>query len=70
MDFCNSDDFLCELGSYYVDGFNECLYQVKASFPDLDLSQISIDAVDQTPARSVELEGIDELFEADPTLDA
>ena len=65
-EFRNSD----ELGGCYADGFNECLCQVKAFFHDLYLSQISIDVVAQTPARSIELEGIDELFEADPTPDA
>lgn len=38
MDFPNSDDFLVELGSCYVDGFKERLRQVKALFPDLDMS--------------------------------
>ena len=44
-EFCNFDGFLYELGSCYADGFNECLYQVKALFPNLDLSQISINVV-------------------------
>ena len=35
-------------------------------FLDLDVSQISIDAVAQTLARSVELEGTDEMLKADP----
>ena len=60
--FCNSDGFFYELGDCYADGFNECLRQVKALFPDLDISQISINAMAQIPARSIELEGTDALF--------
>ena len=69
-EFRNSNAFLYELDDCFVDGFNDCLQQVKASFLDLELSQISIDTVAQTPAKSIELEGTDELFKADPTLDA
>ena len=43
---------------------------MKALFPDLDVSQISIDVVAQTPTKSVEPEGTNELFEADPIPDA
>ena len=68
--FCNSDGFFYELGGCYADGFNECLRQVKALFPDLDISQISINAMTQIPARSIELEGTDALFQANPTPDA
>ena len=47
------DDFdalLNELSGSFVDGFDDCFCQVKASFPDLDLSYISIEAQAQTPA--------------------
>ena len=37
-EFHDSDAFLYELGGCLADGFNDCLYQVKASFPNLDLS--------------------------------
>ena len=43
-EYCNSDDLLYELGSFFTDGFDDCLHQVKTTFLDLDLSQISIDA--------------------------
>lgn len=39
---------------------------MKALFPDLDVSQISIDVVAQTPTKSIELEGTNELFKVDP----
>lgn len=69
-EFYNSDSFLYELGGCFADGFNDCLRQVKASFPNLVLSQISIDARAQTPARSIDPEGTNELFEDDLTPDA
>ena len=52
------------------DGFNNCLHQVKASFPDLDLSQISINDVAQTLVRSVDPKGTDKLFMNDHIPDA
>ena len=68
-EFRNFDGFLSKLGGCYANNFNECLRQVKAFFPDLYVSQVSLDDVAQTPARSVESGGIDELFEGDPTPD-
>ena len=38
------DDLLRELNSSFADGFDDCFQQVKASFPNLDLSRISIDS--------------------------
>ena len=65
-EFRNFDAFLYELGGCFADGFNDWLHLVKASFLDLELSQISIDAATQTPTRSVEPEDTDELFKANP----
>ena len=48
-----------------MDGFNDCLHQVKASFLDLDLAHVSIDALAQTPAQPVYSESTDELFAND-----
>lgn len=66
----SSDGFLAELGGCYADKFNECLHQFKALFPNLDVSRVSLNNVAQTPARSIEFEGTDKLFSADPTPDA
>lgn len=55
-----------DLGGSFTNGFDDCFCQVKASFSDLDLSYISINAQDQIPACLVDFEGIDELF-ADET---
>lgn len=64
-EFRDFDALLYELGICFADGFNNCLCQVKASFLDLDLSQISIDASTQTLARPINPEGIDKLFGVD-----
>ena len=63
--FHNFDGFLTKLSDCYDDGFQECLHQVKALYPDLDVSQVSLDNVAQTLARTVNHEGIDEILKAD-----
>ena len=49
-EYRDSDAYLTVLEGTYTDGFDDCLRQVKTSFPDLDLSHVSIDAPAQTPA--------------------
>lgn len=45
-----SQPFFNACGVYYGDGFEDCLKQVKAAYPNLDLSQIVIDdTVPPTP---------------------
>ena len=61
-EYRDSDALLAELGGSFADDFDNCLRQVKASFPNLDLSHITIDAKGQTPARPVESKGIEDLF--------
>ena len=56
------DALLKELGGSFADGFDDCFHQVKASFPELDISHISIDAQAQAPAQLVYSEGTNELF--------
>lgn len=43
-EYRDSDALLAELGGFFADDFDDCLRQVKASFLDLDLSHITIDA--------------------------
>ena len=43
-EYCDSDALLIELGGFLADGFDDCLRQVKASFLNMDLSHITIDA--------------------------
>ena len=47
-EYCGSDAFLAELGGSFAEGFDDALHQVKASYPDLDVSHINIDAQAQT----------------------
>lgn len=61
VEFQDFDDFLVELRNCYSDGFNECLCQVKALHPILNVSLVSLDNVVQTLARIVD---IDEVFKA------
>ena len=49
-EYCDSNDLLRELGKSFVDGFDDYIRQVKALFPNLDLSHVNIDAQPQTPA--------------------
>ena len=41
-EYRDSDAYLSELKGIYVDGFDHCLRQIKASFPNLDRSHVSI----------------------------
>ena len=68
-EYRDSDAFLKELWGSFVDGFDDYFCQVKASFPDLDLSHISIDAQAQTLTQPIYSEGIDELFTYDTNPD-
>nr|POE80585.1 hypothetical protein CFP56_14993 [Quercus suber] len=43
VEFRVSQPFFDACGTYYGDGFDECLKQVEAAYLDLDLSQIIID---------------------------
>ena len=61
-EYHDSDDLLRELVGSFANGFDDCFRQVKASFLELDLSCISIDAGGQTPTRPADSEGTDELF--------
>ena len=64
-EYRNSDTLLYQLGGSFTDNFADCLRQVKASFLDLDLSHISIDAQGQTPACPVNQGDSNELFAND-----
>ena len=65
-EFRNSDGFLNELCNCYNNGFQECLHQVKALHPSLDVSQVSLDNVARSPTRTVNQEDTDEILMVDP----
>ena len=64
-EYHDSNALLAELGGSFAEGFDDCLRQVKASHPDLDLSNINIDAPAQTSVQPVHFESTDELFADD-----
>ena len=64
-EYHDSNALLAELGGSFAEGFDDCLRQVKASHPDLDLSNINIDALVQTSVQPVHFESTDELFADD-----
>jgi len=68
-EYRDSNALLKELGSSYADGFDDCLHQVKTVFPNLDLSNVNIDAPAQTSVQLVDFEGTDELFADDTNPD-
>ena len=69
QEYRDSEAYLTELDGTYADNFNDCLRQVKASFPDLDLVHVSIDAQAQTPTQLVHFEGTNKLFANDALVD-
>lgn len=52
-EYCDSDALLAELRGSFTDSFDDCLCQVKASFPYLDLSNVTTDAQAQTSVQPV-----------------
>ena len=63
--YCDSDALLAKLGGSFAEGFEDYLCQVKASYLDLDLSNINIDALAQIFVQPVTSERTDELFVED-----
>lgn len=63
------DALLAEFGGSFAKGFDECLRQVKASFLDLDLSHVTINAQVQTLVQPVHSKSMDELFADDAPVD-
>ena len=52
--FKMSQSFIDSCADYYSTGFDDCLKQIASAFPELDLSEISMDALELvTPARNV-----------------
>ena len=68
-EYRDSDAILEELRGSYADGFDDCLCQVKTSFPNLNLSNVSINAPARTLAQTVHSESTDKLFIDDALVD-
>ena len=56
---------MAELGGSFAKGFNDALHQVKTSYPDLDVSHVSIEAPNQTSVQPVLSESTEDLFAND-----
>ena len=64
-EYWDSDAFLSKLGESFAEGFDDALHQVKSSYPDLDVSHVSIDTQAQSTAQPVLSESIEDLFVED-----
>ena len=63
--FKTSQSFIDSCADYYGTGFDDCLKQVALTFPEPDLSGISLDAPKSvTPARDVATEDDDVVLES------
>ena len=66
--FKTSQSFIDSCADYYGTGFDDCLKQVASAFLELDLSGISLDALEPvTPARDVAIEDDDVVLESQPS---
>ena len=63
------DALLVKLEGSFAKGFNNYLHKFKASFPDLDLSHVTIDVQAQTLVQSIHSERTEELFANDAPID-
>ena len=48
LEYRDSDALILELGVSYNDGFNDAFRQVKALYPDFDVSSVNISVPEQT----------------------
>ena len=66
--FKTSQSFIDSCADYYGTGFDDCFKQEVSTFPELDLSGISMDALEPvTPARDVATEDDDVVLESQPS---
>ena len=65
LEYRDSDAFLSELGVSHNDSFDDAFRQVKALYPELDLSFVNINVPEQTSVHPAQSEDTNELFEDD-----
>ena len=71
LEYRDSDALLSKLGVSYNDGFDDALRQVKALYPELDVSSININVLEQTSVQPAQSEDTNELFGDDvPVINA
>ena len=64
----DSDALLSELGTSFLEGFDDALRQVREAHPDLDLSSVKIEDPAQASIVPVALENTEDLFAGGITL--
>ena len=65
-EYRDSEAYLTELGAVFADGFDDAVRQVKATYPELDLSHVSMDeAQAQTSVLQAASDSTDRLFNED-----
>ena len=62
LEYRDSDALISELGVSYNDGFDDALHQVKALYPDFDVSSVNISVPEQTSVHPAQSEDTNELF--------
>ena len=62
LEYRDSDAFISELGVSSNDGFNDALRQVKALYPELDVSSVNISVPKQTSVHPAQSEDTNEIF--------
>ena len=65
LEYCDFDALVSELGVSYNDGFDDALRQVKALYPELDISSVNISVPDQTSVHPDQSNDTNELFGED-----
>ena len=67
-EYRDSDALLEELRTFYADGFDDIVRQAKKAYPDLDFSQLNIDAQAQATTQPVASKSTKDLFADDAAL--
>ena len=62
LEYRDSDALLSELEVSYNDGFDDALHQVKALYPEFDVSSVNINIPEPTSVQPAQLEDTNELF--------
>ena len=65
LEYRDSDALISELGVSYNDGFDDTLRQVKALYPELDISSVNISVPEQTSVHLDQSKDTNELFGED-----
>ena len=65
LEYCDSDALISELGVSYNDGFDDALRQVKALYPELNISSVNISVLEQISIHPDQSKDTNELFGED-----